>query len=383
MVQLSVARPGRAAVIPLAVGALLLIGSPAPVQAQALGWSTVTSPSEVPGDNYLYGADASDASNVWAVGVVYPPTGGSRHGLVLRFDGTAWRLVPRTGLPGDDTLRGVDATSATDVWVVGDHRSGLGYDTLAAHWNGTTWTREPTPNANPGGFNNLYGVAAVGSTVWAVGNYVDPNSSINRRKLILRRAAGGWRVSAAPVVANYETLAAVDATGSADAWAVGSATSDIQSAPLTPLTLRWNGTGWVSMRLPATGSTALAGVDARTPGDVWAVGSSSNAGVTQPYVAHFDGASWRRVATPTLAGGGELTDVVALSPSTVIAVGRSNGSPLVLRWDGTSWTRDATPGSSNPFITGAAAAGPNAVWAVGYRFELNAYANRTLTMLGT
>ena len=359
---------------------MLLIGSP----AQALPWTTVPSPNEVPGDNYLYGADASDASNVWAVGVVYPPRGGTSHGLMLRYDGMAWRSVPRTGLPGDETLRGVDAVSATDVWVAGDRRAGIGgYDTVAAHWNGTTWTREPTPNGNPGGFNNLYGVAAAGGTVWAVGSYVDPSSSINRRKLILQRTGSSWRVSAAPIVAAYERLAAVDATGAADAWAVGSASSDIQSAPLVPLALRWNGTSWVSMTLPAPGSTALTGVDARTPSDVWAVGSSSDAAGPQPYVAHFDGSSWRRVATPTIAGGGELTDVVALSPSTVVAVGRSNGAPLVLRWNGTSWTRETTPASSNPFVTAAAAGGPNAVWAVGYRFELNAYSNRTLTMLGT
>jgi hypothetical protein len=75
--------------------------------------------------------------------------------------------------------------------------------------------------------------------------------------------------------------------------------------------------------------------------------------------------------------------VVALSPSTVVAVGRSNGAPLVLRRNGTSWTRETTPASSNPFVTGVAAGSPNAVWAVGYRFELNAYSNRTLTMLGT
>ena len=79
----------------------------------------------------------------------------------------------------------------------------------------------------------------------------------------------------------------------------------------------------------------------------------------------------------------ELTDVVALSPSMVVAVGRSNGAPLVLRWNGTSWTRETTPASSNPYLTGAAAAGSSTVWAVGYRFELNAYANRTLTLLGT
>jgi hypothetical protein len=370
----------QAAIVLATVGALLLNGGP----AHALGWTTVPSPSEVPGDNYLRGADASDAGNVWAVGAVRPPRGTS-HGLVFRYDGTAWRSVPRTGLPGDETLSGVDAVSTTDVWVVGDDRIGIsGYATMAAHWNGTMWTREPTPNGNPGGFNHLNGIAAAGGTVWAVGTYVDPGSSVNRRKLILQRAGGTWRVCAAPTAAAYEHLAAVDATGPADAWAVGSATSDIQSAPLGPLALRWNGTRWVSTTLPAaTGSTALSGVDARTPSDVWAVGYSRTADGAQPYVARFDGISWRRVATPTIAGGGELTDVVALSSSTVVAVGRSNGAPLILRWNGTSWTRETTPVSSNPFITGAAAGGPNAVWAVGYRFELNAYANRTLTMLGT
>jgi hypothetical protein len=318
------------------------------------------------------------------VGAFSFPRGGTRHGLVSRYDGVAWRSAPRTGLPGDEALRAVDVVSSADVWVVGDQRAGIiGSATVAAHWNGTTWTREPTPNGNPSGFNNLYGVAAAGGTVWAVGTYVDPNSSINRRKLIFQRTGGSWRVSAAPIVARYEQLAAVDATGPADAWAVGSASSDIQSAPLVPLALRWNGTSWASIRPPATGSTALTGVDARTSNDVWAVGSSSNADGRQPYVARFDGTSWHRVATPTIAGGGELTDVVALSPSAVVAVGRSNGAPLVLRWNGTSWTRQTTPGSSDPYLTGAAAGGPNAVWAVGYRFELNAYSNRTLTMLGT
>jgi len=370
----------HAAVVVAAVGALLLTGSP----AHALGWATVPSPNEVPGNNYLHGADASDAGDVWAVGGFLAPRGGPSHGLVLRYDGMAWGSVPRTGLPGNESLKGVDAVSANDVWVVGDHHASISRnDTLAARWNGTTWTREPTPNGNPVGFNHLNGVAAAGGTVWAVGTYVDPNSSINRRKLILQRAGGSWRVSAAPTVATYEHLAAVDATGLADAWAVGSATSNIQSAPLVPLALRWNGTSWASMTLPATASTALTGVDARTPSDVWVAGSSSNADGTQPYVARFDGTSWRRMATPTIPGGGQLSDVVALSPSAVVAVGRSNGAPLVLRWDGTSWTRESTPASSNPYLTGAAAAGPNAVWAVGYRFDLNAYSNRTLTMLGT
>src|SRR5688572_8710721 len=144
MDQLSVARPGRtaamvpktrAAVVFLAVAALLLVGRP----AHALGWTTVPSPNEIPGDNLLYGADTSDASNVWAVGGVRPPRSTS-HGLVVRYDGASWRSVPRTGLPGDETLRGVDVVSAADVWVAGHRPAGLGrYETVAAHWNGTAW----------------------------------------------------------------------------------------------------------------------------------------------------------------------------------------------------------------------------------------------------
>ena len=57
----------------------------------------------------------------------------------------------------------------------------------------------------------------------------------------------------------------------------------------------------------SSGCAALTGVDARTSSDVWAVGSTSGA-IPQPYVAHFDGTSWSRMATPAVAGGGEQLD---------------------------------------------------------------------------
>jgi hypothetical protein len=312
---------------------------------------------------------------------------GSSHGVVLRYDGTAWRSVARTGLPGTEVLHGVYTVSTTDTWAVGDARGGgfTATDTLAAHWNGSAWIREPTPDGNPASINTLNGVTVAGSTVWAVGTYVDPNNAGNRRKLILQRSGGSWHASAAPSVGTYETLAAVAATGSTDVWAVGSATRDIQSSPLAPLVLRWNGAAWASTTIPAPVRTTLSGIDARTPSDVWVVGSTSDVyGAQQPYAAHFDGASWRQVTTPSLGGGGSLSDVVTSSSSSAFAVGRSNGAPLVLRWNGTSWTRETTPAvSSNPYLTAVAAGGPGAIWSIGYRFELNAYANRTLAMLGS
>ena len=82
--------------------------------------------------------------------------------------------------------------------------------------------------------------------------------------LILQRSGGSWHAVAAPRVATYESLAAVDATGAGDAWAVGSATSNIQSAPPAPLALHWTGSAWAPATLPAPAGTALTGVDART-----------------------------------------------------------------------------------------------------------------------
>jgi hypothetical protein len=135
--------------------------------------------------------------------------------------------------------------------------------------------------------------------------------------------------------------------------------------------------------LPSTESTLLYAVDALSPSNVWVAGETYTDGAgRQPYVAHFDGTSWRRVATPTIDNGGQLTDIVALSPSNIVAVGSAGGgwTSLVLHWNGSSWVREAAPDTN---LTGAAAVGPNTFWAVGHRFDLSAYAERTFTMVRT
>jgi hypothetical protein len=367
----------RTAAIFLAVGALLLAGSPANAQEV---WTTVPSPNE-PGRNFLLGADASDAAHVWAVGRLVARNRVDHHSRVFRYDGTAWRPAPLSGFPGNDALFDVDAVAGNEAWAAGASYPGFGRSsTLIARWNGSSWSPEPTPNGNPSSFNNLSGVAASGGTVWAVGTFIEPGSSVNRRALILQRAGGTWRVSPTPRVLPTVFLEGVDATGPADAWAVGWGSNDINSSPGVPIALRWNGTDWRSVPLPITGSTTVYAVEALTPSNVWLAGQTLIDGWnSQPYVAHFNGTSWRRVATPTVDNGGRLTDIVALSPSNIIAVGTTGGggTSLVLRWNGSSWVREAAP---NATLAGAAAVGPNTFWAVGNRFDLNAYEERTFTM---
>lgn len=68
-------------------------------------------------------------------------------------------------------------------------------------------------------------------------------------------------------------------------------------------------------------------------------------------------------------------------PTNIIAVGTTGGggTSLVLHWNGASWLREAAPDAA---LAGAAAVGPNTFWAVGNRFDLNAYEERTFTMVG-
>jgi len=360
----------------LAVGALLATGSAAHAQNV---WTTVPSPNE-PGRNLLMGADASDATHVWAVGDLISRDQIHTFARVLRYDGTAWRQAPLSGFPGNDVLTDVDAVSANEAWAAGTTRGGLGRgSTLLARWNGSTWTPDSTPNGNPSAYNSLSGVAAAGGTVWAVGSWIEPSTS-NHRSLILQRINGTWRLSTVPRVRANEFVEGVDATGAADAWAVGWSSDGITVGPAVPMALHWNGSGWRSVSVPSSGSTVLNAVDAVTANDVWAVGYTLVDGYNQqPYVAHFDGTSWRQVPTPAAETGATLNDVVALSGSNVVAVGTAanTGLSLVLRWNGSSWTRESVEPTAK--LTGAAAVAPNTFWAVGNTFALNAYEERTFT----
>ena len=79
-----------------------------------------------------------------------------------------WKVV-RSPLLGtsDNSLGAVAASAPDDVWAVGNFLPDTASSnqdatlTLAAHFDGKTWSAVPTPNAGPN-FNTLFGVAAAG-----------------------------------------------------------------------------------------------------------------------------------------------------------------------------------------------------------------------------
>lgn len=333
--------------------------------------SVVPSPNLTPNDNVLAGVDGADSDNVWAAGYALADPRGNPRSMLLRWDGSAWSLVDHPRPAGTSMLSDVDAVTARDVWAVGSSTPQAGQPgrTLIEHWDGSAWRIVASPNAE--GSNSLNAVeAAAPGDVWAVGSHV-PGGGFGTMPQVLRWNGQQWRTVATPVSVQGFDLKAVDATSSTNAWAVGTKIASPIAGGFSATTLRWNGTAWQEVPLPAPNNIALNGVAALGPNDVWAVGARIGAPNAVPVAFHWNGSAWTQVPTPVLSpDGGELADVVAVSSSQVHAVGTAiaNGveRTLFLQWNGTVWSEVPTPtGGSEPALKGVAAIGARTTWAVG------------------
>jgi hypothetical protein len=158
-------------------------------------------------------------------------------------------------------------------------------------------------------------------------------------------------------------------TSAHDVWAVGA--TGVGSGQT--LIAHWNGAAWATVPSPTPGSFAsLAGVAATSTTNAWAVGlatasplGSANAS-QQALILHWDGVSWTQVAAPTVGSAADLRAVAATSTNNAWAVGSytaSGGSrALILHWDGSTWTQIPGPAGE---LAGVAASSPSNAWAVG------------------
>jgi hypothetical protein len=165
---------------------------------------------------------------------------------------------------------------------VGDISTASGGKTLIEHWNGSKWSRVPSPNPrNVTGDIFLNGVAGTSaSNVWAVGSY----TSGHRLKTLVEHWNGrSWKLVASPSPGSSNLLISVTATSAHNAWAVGNYTRGKQ----TTLILHWNGRAWTKIASPSPGAVSgLGGVAATGRSGVWAVGDSISGGITRVLVAH-------------------------------------------------------------------------------------------------
>jgi len=315
-----------------------------PSGSLTMHWNGTAWSSSSQSFGFLEDVAGTSASNAWSVGGTdwnSPAT------LIYHWDGSTWTRQASPNPGGGGYLNGVAATSATDAWAVGQIGGGPGAgtsstdQTLIEHWNGTAWTRVPSPTPAPAGA--LARVAVVSpSDAWAVGWTGNGTSDFNA--LIEHWDGKSWNVVPVPASAGANIdLSSVTATSASNAWAVGG-TSTI---PRREVILHWNGTSWRRSALaPHAPDGDLLGVDASSPSNAWAVGQaadSSNGCSPQckTVIEHWNGCMWTVVPSPDPPSGylNDLWDVAITSGRDAWAVGTTDyASTLIVHWNGTSWS---------------------------------------------
>ena len=224
-------------------------------------WSVVPTPNTGVNFNSFYGGTASQG-DAWAVGE-YLNSDYQDRGLIETWNGSSWSIAGNPQ-PGSvrDMLFGASALSPSDVWVVGDQEGASNvFETLAEHWNGSTWSVLPTPDPGPAG-NHLYAVDAVSpGNVWAAGQQLGSNGP--DRGLVEHWNGHTWSVVATPPSPSGDPLVMLDAitVSGSTVWVAGE--HDSPEGGGQPLIGSYAGGKWSVAGLPPpptarTGATCTA-----------------------------------------------------------------------------------------------------------------------------
>jgi hypothetical protein len=360
-------RPARSlrmfAVLLFAVAAAVPASVPATAAATCQSWGAL--PPD-PGGEWAMPKDVVVLSPcaAWAVGTWRES--GKEWTLIYRWNGTRWAMAASPNpSPDANTLSGVAAVSAKDVWAVGRY-SAADDRPLALRWNGSAWSQVTTPRVGRAAFED---VAALGAgDVWAVGHRFENGRA---RTLIERWNGTRWKVVPSPNAGdggNY--LFAIDARAADDVWAVGRRQGE--GGRSLNLTLHWNGTRWkvVKVPTPSTDASELHDVVAVSATKAWAVGAAFGGGV-DAYVLRWNGTSWKVANHPPLGDDSNLNGLAATSATNVWAVGVTCDASdvcrsLVMRWGGTRWAIQPTPSAKDSYLSGIDASSSTNAWAVGF-----------------
>jgi hypothetical protein len=241
-----------------------------------------------------------------------------------------------------------------------------------------SWKRLPSADPHARWYDALESVSVVSAHEgWAVGQYYTGREGGPNGTVLERWNGTRWRPTKLSM-ARGSTLWSVSASGSSDAWAVGSAYSG------GPLMEHWDGRSWSRVQLPRVAAPILHGVAARTSKDAWAVGAYEQHGAGKTLAEHWDGRRWTVVPTPNPGAAPSrqpyalLQAVTVISANDVWAAGYSGvrkptptARPLIEHWNGRRWTIAPTPAVRsgrvlNDILFSISGSGGD-VWAVGSR----------------
>lgn len=335
-------------------------------------WNKVPSPNDSIVFASIWGTSSSD---LWFAGQeqVDPAMPGyDPSGAVVHWNG-AWG-TPYVSSAYDTPLGGVVGSSAGDVHAVGESvalsyggggswstamlsgqfeatwESGpsdlwaVGLGGVMVHWDGSAWTQITPPPPARGVYLATAIWADTPTDAWVVGN--SPVAA--EIKHWNGKAWEPEHISAASPA--YIYFSNVWGTGPNDVWGAGVGVEDTSGR-----IIHWDGAGWSDVfDLPM--NYGFSGIWGAGPSDVWFGGGNGT-------IAHWDGI---RVTTTNLGTMDAYDVVIGTSATDVWALGSSNDAlSSIFHWNGDVWNGVPVPMTSG-FVSGAYAAAPNDIWAVGW-----------------
>ena len=344
---------------------------------------------------HLQDVSAESASDVWAVGYTQ---GDIQEPAIVRWDGNGVSGVPTnlgSSAPGGivpGQLFGVSADSTTDAWAVGNVspvHSHM-FQSLVLRWDGSRWSRVPSPNPSPL-FNELDAVQANSPRdVWAEGAYFNPRDH-QHLVFVIHWDGSGWSTVHVPTgiaqqikVSGFRSF---DPIGPRNAFALRLHVVPVGHGVIrSDQVLHWNGRSWsIASTIRVFFGAGLSGIGASSGSDVWAVGYNCILRDCPPFhtaTYHWDGRRWNGgvfykrgdpfTGHEVIPSPGEndstLVSVTDHAPTDVWATGTCSGRcrhghDFLLHWDGSAWSRLPTPSVS--LTSAISSVSANDAWVIG------------------
>jgi hypothetical protein len=193
-------------------------------------WSFV--PAYDQGVTVLNGIAASGPNDIWAVGEFLDPIVGL---FTEHYDGSKWTYYAAVDNFFAASFNSVTVISPTNAWAVGYEEPSQQSEvpqTLIEHWDGSQWNLVRSPDRNPKGpynlNNTLSGVAARSANdIWAVGSWTWLTGSGTTRSLLLHYNGKAWRYVPGPPLldgdgSSINQLLGIARIRGGALWAVGS-----------------------------------------------------------------------------------------------------------------------------------------------------------------
>ncbi len=340
----------------LATAAMFFGAAPA---SAADGWTIQPTPNPSGSQSSQFqDISCTSATACTAVGYYAPSSGPVAQTLIESWDGNTWSIQPSPNASGPagnlvSYLQGVSCTSASSCMAVGNSDDSSGVQTLAESWNGSTWTIVPTPNPSGSTISFLLGVSCFSSTnCFAVG--YQSATGATTETLAEHWDGTSWSVQTTPDKndSTSDRLAGISCASAARCSAVGEYQDS--SGVENTMVEHWNGSSWLIQPSPNPSGSVfneLGGISCITATNCVAVGAAETASHTQVSLAEYwNGTTWVIQSTPNrpVAIYSELDSVSCTAISQCTAAGyfepaSGRFETVAEHWNGTSWVLDGTP----------------------------------------